>query len=259
MSIQPLRQSVRPSPVFLLLVALTVAGGALAWSGADAARPSARIGVFLFVIAGWLVSLCLHEFGHAYSAWRFGDQDVAVRGYLTLNPLKYSNPFLSLVIPLLFIALGGIGLPGGAVYVRTGFMTPRQRTVVNLAGPFANLVLGVALLTTASLFFDRSHWVFWSAVAFLGFLQITALLLNLLPIPGLDGFNALEPHLSPATQRALQPAKQFGLLILLVVLLAPGPNRWFFSMVDSLVSLFDVPPQLVWSGMDLTRFWSGWL
>ena len=109
----------RPSPIFLAIVALTVVGGALAWSSADATRPLAYIGVFIFVIAGWLVSLCLHEFGHAYTAWRFGDHDVAVRGYLTLNPLKYSHPLLSLGLPVLFIALGGIGLPGGAVYVRT--------------------------------------------------------------------------------------------------------------------------------------------
>ena len=71
--------------------------------------------MFVFVVFGWLVSLCLHEFGHAYTAWRYGDQDVEVRGYLTLNPLKYANPLLSLGVPLLFIALGGIGLPGGAV------------------------------------------------------------------------------------------------------------------------------------------------
>ena len=72
------------------------------------------------MVFGWLVSLCLHEFGHAYTAWKYGDRDVEVRGYLTLNPLKYTNPLLSLGLPVLFIALGGIGLPGGAVYVRTG-------------------------------------------------------------------------------------------------------------------------------------------
>lgn len=115
MSVRPLRQSVRPSPVFLALVALTVLGGVLAWLSAQTIRPLAYIGVFTFVIAGWLVSLCLHEFGHAYTAWRFGDHDAAVRGYLTLNPLRYSSPMLSLGLPLLFIALGGIGLPGGAV------------------------------------------------------------------------------------------------------------------------------------------------
>jgi Zn-dependent protease len=258
-SVRPLHQSVRPSPIFLLLVVITIAGGVLAWLAAATDAPMAYVGVFLFVIAGWLVSLCLHEFGHAYTAWRFGDTDVEVRGYLTLNPLKYSNPVLSLGLPLLFIALGGIGLPGGAVYLRTGFMTPRQRTIVNLAGPFANLVLAVLLLAAARFFYDPRHAVFWAGVAFLGFLQVTALLLNLLPIPGLDGYAALEPHLSPATQRSLEPAKQFGFLILLVVLLAPSLNRWFFSAVFWFVELSGVSPALAMAGGGLTRFWSAWL
>ena len=115
MNIRPLRQSVRPSPIFLGIVALTLAGGGLAWFCGDAIEPLSYGAVFVLVVAGWLVSLCLHEFGHAYTAWKFGDHDIAVRGYLTLNPLKYSNPMLSLGLPLLFIALGGIGLPGGAV------------------------------------------------------------------------------------------------------------------------------------------------
>lgn len=259
MSIRPLHQSVRPSPVFLALVAITAVGGVMAWTAAQSTGPTARIGVFVFVIGGWLVSLCLHEFGHAYTAFRFGDHDVEARGYLTLNPLKYSHPLLSLGLPLLFIALGGIGLPGGAVYLRTGFMTPRQRTLVNLAGPFANLVLAVVLLTATRLFFDHEHAVFWAGVAFLGFLQVTALVLNLLPIPGLDGYAALEPHLSPSTQRALEPVRQWGFMILIVLLVAPGLNRVFFSGVFWLFGLSGVPSGLALFGGDLTRFWSAWL
>lgn len=231
----------------------------MAWLAAGVPGPLGRVGVFVFVIAGWLVSLCLHEFGHAYTAWRFGDHDVAVRGYLTLNPLKYSHPMLSIGLPLLFIALGGIGLPGGAVYLHTGFMTPRQRSLVSLAGPLANLVLAVLLLGAAGLFYEPGHTVFWAGVAVLGFLQVTALALNLLPIPGLDGYGALEPHLSAATRRAVEPAKQFGFLILLVVLLAPGPNRFFFSAVFSVFDLSGVSRGLVGIGLQLTRFWSAWL
>jgi Zn-dependent protease len=258
-NIRPLHQSVRPSPIFLAIVAITVAGGVLAWLAAASVRPLAYVGVFIFVVAGWLVSLCLHEFGHAYTAWRFGDHDVAMRGYLTLNPLKYSSPLLSLALPLVFIALGGIGLPGGAVYVRTAFMTPRQRTLVSLAGPAANLVLAVVLLAVTRAFYDPDHGVFWSAVAFLGFLQITALLLNLLPIPGLDGYGALEPHLSPETQRAVAPAKQFGFLFLIVLLLAPALNQWFFSVVFWFFDLSGVPAPLASIGAQLTRFWSAWV
>ncbi|GJF20079.1 putative zinc metalloprotease Rip2 [Mycolicibacterium cyprinidarum] len=249
----------RPSPIFLAIVALTAAGGAVAWLSAQQIRPMAYVGVFIFVIFGWLVSLCLHEFGHAYSAWRFGDRDVAVRGYLTLNPLKYSHPLLSLGLPVLFIALGGIGLPGGAVYVQTAFMTKRQKTLVSLAGPAVNLAFAVVLLTLTQLLYDPAHSVFWAGVAFLGFLQVTALVLNMLPIPGLDGYGALEPHLSPETQRAVQPAKQWGFFILLMLLLAPGLNQWFFSAVYWLFELSGVPSALSSIGGQLTRFWSAWL
>jgi Zn-dependent protease len=261
-SIRPLRQSVRPSLIFWAIVAITAVGGVIAWlsplSAAGEASPLAYVGVFTFVVFGWLVSLCLHEFGHAFTAWRYGDHDVEVRGYLTLNPMKYSNPLLSLGLPVLFIALGGIGLPGGAVYVRTSWMTPRQRTTVSLAGPFANVMLAILLLLLTRLLWDAEHSVFWSGVAFLAFLQVTAVILNLLPIPGLDGYGALEPHLSADTQRSLQPFKQWGFFIVLILLIAPSLNRWFFSVVFWFFDLSGVPSFLVSNGSILTRFWSAW-
>ncbi|WP_445162339.1 site-2 protease family protein [Mycobacterium sp. Dal123C01] len=250
--------SVRPSPIFLALIGLTAVGGVLAWLAGTTVKPLAYAGVFVFVIAGWLVSLCLHEFGHAVTAWRFGDHDEAVRGYLTLDPRRYAHPGLSLLLPMVFIALGGIGLPGAAVYVRTWFMTPTRRTLVSLAGPAANLLLAVLLLTLTRLLFDPEHWVLWAGVAFLGFLQIMAVVLNLLPIPGLDGYDALEPHLSPETQRAVAPAKQYGVFILLFLLLAPVVNQWLFAVVDWFFDFSGVPHLLASAGNSLTRFWSRW-
>ena len=251
-----MRESVRPSPIFLGLVGLTAVGGVLAWLAGSSVRPLAYAGVFVFVIAGWLVSLCLHEFGHAFTAWRFGDHDVEVRGYLTLDPRRYSHPALSLLLPIIAIALGGIGLPGAAVYVRTWFMSPTRRTLVSLAGPAANLVLAVLLLALTRLLYDPEHAVLWSGVAFLGFLELMAVLLNLLPVPGLDGYDALEPHLSPETQRALAPAKQYGFFIVLFVFLAASP--WIFAVVLWFFDLSGVPEVLVSWGNSLTRFWSRW-
>ena len=229
----------------------------MAWLAGDSVRPMAYAGVFTFVIAGWLVSLCLHEFAHALTAWRFGDHDAEVRGYLTLDPRRYSHPALSLLLPMIVIALGGIGLPGAAVYLRTWFMSPRRRTLVSLAGPAANLILAVLLLTLTRLLYDRDHLVLWSGVAFLGFLQLTAVLLNLLPIPGLDGYDALEPHLSPETQRALTPAKQYGFFILLFVLLAASP--WVRGVVLWFFDFSGVPQVLVGWGDSLTRIWRRWI
>jgi Zn-dependent protease len=253
-----LHHSVRPSPIFWAIVALTALGGGLAyWVGARLGS-LAYVAVFIFVIAGWVVSLCLHEFSHAFTAWRFGDRDAAVRGYLDLDPRRYSNPVLSLALPIVITALGGIGLPGAAVYLRTSFMTARQRTLISLAGPAANLLLAVLLLGLTRLYLDPMHPVLWAGVAFLGFLQVTAVLLNLLPIPGLDGYSALEPHLSPETQRALEPFKPYGVLILLLIFFAPVLNRWFFGMVFWLYELSGVPSNWALAGMELTKIWNAW-
>jgi Zn-dependent protease len=258
-SIRPAHQSVRPSPIFLGFVALTAVGGVLAWFAGLDHELLAYIGVFLFIIAGWVVSLSLHEFAHAFTAWRFGDQDVAVRGYLTLNPFKYAHPLLSVVLPVVVILIGGIGLPGGAVSVQTSLMTKSQKSVVSLSGPMINVVSAVVLLVLTRLLVDAEHVVFWAALAFMGFLQVTAAVLNLLPIPGLDGYGAIEPHLSPETQRALAPAKQWAFLIFLVLLIATPISGYFWSLVNGFVAASGIPDGLVPTGFHLTRFWSAWM
>src|SRR5258708_38861609 len=121
-------------------------------------------------------------------------------------------------------------------------MTAKQRPLVGVAGPAATLVLAALRLEVTNLFFGPLRPVLWAGVAFLGFLQITALLLNMLPIPGLDGYGALEPHLSPETQRALEQFKPYGFLLLFLLLLAPPLNQWFFGIVEWFYGLSDVPP-----------------
>ncbi|BDT93679.1 MULTISPECIES: site-2 protease family protein [Nocardia] len=249
-------RAVRPSPVFLLVIALTAVGGALAWDAPlDSAR--AKAGVFVFVVAGWVVSLCLHEFAHAYTAWRAGDREVELRGYLTLNPLKYSHPLLSIVLPMVFIALGGIGLPGGAVYVHTHNVAPRTQRIISGAGPAVNALCAVLLLVTVRVLGSSSaHPAFWFGVSFLAFLQITAALLNLIPLPGLDGYGIVEPSLSYQTRRSLDQFKPFGMLILFALLFTPAINEVFFDAVYALFELSGVPSSWSRYGGYLTRFWT---
>jgi Zn-dependent protease len=137
-------------------------------------------------------------------------------------------------------------------------MTKRQKTLVSLAGPATNLVFAIVLLVVTRLVWEPDHEVFWAGMAFLGFLQVTAFVLNMLPVPGLDGYSALEPHLSPQTQRALAPAKGWAFFILLLLLFTPQVNRWFFGMVFWFFDASGVPRWLIGDGMDFTRFWSAW-
>jgi len=80
----------------------------------------ATVVTFLVVIVGWVFSLCLHEFSHALVAYYGGDTSVREKGYLTFNPLKYTHPVYSILMPMIFLLLGGIGLPGGRSTSRPG-------------------------------------------------------------------------------------------------------------------------------------------
>ncbi|NNH75509.1 site-2 protease family protein [Nocardia uniformis] len=247
--------SVRPSPVFLVLVAIAVGGGVLAWD-ADLFARQAKVGVFIMVVAGWIVSVCLHEFAHAYVAWRAGDHDVELRGYLTLNPLKYSHPLLSIGLPLVFIAIGGFALPGGAVYVQSHDFSARTQRVLSGAGPMVNLLCAIVLLTIIGLFgSEESHSAFWFGLSFLAFLQIFATVLNLIPVPGTDGYGILEPSLSYQRRRSLDQIKPYGILILVALLFVPEVNQVFFTTIRSLFELSGIPARWEQNGNWLTRFW----
>ncbi|MGW0433809.1 site-2 protease family protein [Micromonospora sp. NPDC003197] len=249
------RQAFRPSPIFLALVALFATSGVMAWNGFG----NVRLDVFLFVVSGWLVSLCLHEYAHAVVAFRAGDRAVAHRGYLTLNPLKYSHPLLSIVFPVVIVLLGGIGLPGGAVWVDRHQIPGRLRhSLVSLAGPATNVVFALVLVVPLVLATDvDAHQEFWAGLALLAFLQLTASVLNLLPVPGLDGGNIIQPWLSPQWRRGYDLMAPYGFILLFALLWNPRIGGWFFDAVFAVGDLLGLPAWLYAEGLRLIRFWQG--
>jgi Zn-dependent protease len=249
------RAAFRPSPIFLALVALFVTSGVMSWNGYG----NVRFDVFLFVVSGWLVSLCLHEYAHAVVAYRAGDRDIAHRGYLTLNPLKYSHPLLSIVLPVVVVLLGGIGLPGGAVWVDRHAIPGRLRhTLVSLAGPATNVLFTLVLVIALRIGFGAGgSLAFWAGVGLLAFLQLTASVLNLLPVPGLDGGNMIEPWLSPQYRRMYDLFAPYGFILLFALLWSPRINGWFFGAIFSVADFLGLPPQLYGLGFELIRFWRG--
>jgi Zn-dependent protease len=247
------REAFRPSVLFLCVLALFVVSAVMTWLRFG----SVRLDVFLFVISGWVVSLCLHEYAHALTAYKAGDVGVAQRGYLTLNPLKYTHWLLSLALPLFFLIFGGIGLPGGAVWVDHTWIRGRLKdTLISLAGPGMNVLFTVALVAPLAAGVDYvGHLEFWSAWAFLAWLQLTASVLNLIPVPGVDGGNALRPWLSHDWRRGFDAVAPYGMLIFLLLLWEPRANVIFFNTVDSLGRLIGLPPGLPGYGRSLFMFW----
>lgn len=249
-------RSVRPSLVFLALLAVAIVGGVLL-ALTDGSSARAIGGMWLLILGGWLVSLCLHEFAHAFTAYRYGDHSSELRGYLTLDPLKYTHPGLSLVLPLLIILIGGIGFPGGAVYLNTAGMTPAQRSRVSLAGPGTNLILGVILLLIVRFLPEsQSTGNLAAGLTFLAFLQITAAILNLIPMPGFDGYGAIEPYLSPQTRQSANKIAPFGFLVIFgLIFFVPPIARAFFGLIYAIIGAFGVDANLMADAYRLFLFW----
>ncbi|WP_405747338.1 site-2 protease family protein [Streptomyces canus] len=244
----------RISPVFLGIVAVTAVTGWATWTG-FAERTD--IAVFLFVTGAWIVSLCLHEYAHARTALHSGDISIGAKGYLTLNPLAYTHALLSIVLPVIFVIMGGIGLPGGAVFIERDRIRGRWRhSLISAAGPLTNVLFAIAC--TAPFWLDSLDGVppaFRYALAFLALLQISAAILNFLPVPGLDGYGIIEPWLSHDVKRQIEPFAPFGLLFVFALLWVPQINSVFFDLVHAVLNGLGVSEAEASNGWSLYRFW----
>jgi Zn-dependent protease len=253
-----LRGVLTVSPVFLGILSATVVSGVMLALGIlpDLAGPL----TIVFVTAGWITSLCIHEFGHALVAYLGGDRAMATSGYLTLNPLRYTNVLLSLVMPIIFLLLGGIGLPGGAVYINHSALRSKAwDSAVSVAGPVGTLLCG---LVVAAPFFlpglnsaTLGHLEFYEALAFLAFIEAIALVLNLLPIPGLDGFGILRPWLPYSFQDFAVRFGQMAIIGVFIVLwFVPTVSHAFFGAVLQVTDLGGIPRFLIAYGQAHMQF-----
>jgi Zn-dependent protease len=253
-----LRGVLAVSPVFFGILSATVVSGAILALGILPGLDGPM--TIVFVTAGWITSLCIHEFGHAFVAYLGGDRAVATSGYLTLNPLRYTNVLLSLVMPIIFLLLGGIGLPGGAVYINHSVIRSKAwDSAVSVAGPVGTLLCG--LLVAAPFFLPGltsmplGRLEFYEALAFLTFIEAIALVLNLLPIPGLDGFGILRPWLPYSIQDYAVRFGQMAIIGVFIVLwFVPPVSHAFFGAVLHLTDITGIPRVLIAYGQAHMQF-----
>jgi Zn-dependent protease len=192
--------------------------------------------LFWAALIGWILSVVLHEFAHGAVAYWGGDWTIRERGGLTLNPLQYVDPFMSIILPAIFLLMGGLPLPGGVTYIRRDLLRGRTwETAVSLAGPAMNFLIFLACALPlhpafgwANYAVHPSQWTNGQAfLAAMAMLQFTAIVLNLAPVPPLDGFGALLPWLKPDTQTKLTaPGVGMMMFIGYFLILNAVPQVW---------------------------------
>jgi len=241
------------------LIGVGLLATAIALGAALALGPPSKTPLtFGFVMVGWVLAVMAHEFGHAAVAYLAGDHTVRAKGYLSFDPRRYGDIGTSLVIPLIALALGGIGFPGGAVYLRNDLMrSPAWRAAASLAGPGATLAVLVVLAIVLGAWSRIAlPGPLFDAIAMLAFLQAMALILNLLPLPGLDGFNAIRPFMPASWNPALRRLDSLALLILLAaVFFVPGFSDLLFGGAATVANLLGVPLDAMQGGWDAFHFW----
>src|ERR1041385_3607253 len=147
----------------------------------------------LIMYLGMLVLLTFHEFGHAWMAWRCGDDTAKDQGRVSLNPLVHMDLIGTVILPLVMLLSPGVGrfLIGWAKPVPVNpnnLRNPRVDDIlVTLAGPWMNLLLAVIIMGLARMGVMANSESMVGLCFMMARLSLFLCFFNLLPIPPLDG------------------------------------------------------------------------
>ena len=167
-----------------------------------------------------VIGLTFHEFSHAFVADQLGDHRPRALGRVSLNPLRHIDPFGA----ILFLLVGfGYARP---VPVNPYALRPGRigMAMVAAAGPVANVVVALVLaIVFRSIRISGLRVDFVEAVVYYGVLYNFVLaILNLIPIPPLDGYNVVLAFLPPRYAFTVQRYAQYGFFLLLLLIFIPG-------------------------------------
>lgn len=184
-----------------------------------------------------LLAVSVHEAGHAWMSYKFGDDTAYLLGRVTINPVKHTDPIGTLLIPILAFVFGTIGGALGQIpligWGKPTPVNPRKWTryklanvMVSIAGVLANLILLIIGVIVAKImmsqgfdireFFGQTQNPLAIFVGNLMLLNLSLFVFNLLPFPPLDGSKILSTFLPESFQPVIEFLEQFGFIILLI-------------------------------------------
>ena len=198
---------------------------------------------FLTFLPIFFISIAVHEFAHAFSAWRLGDDTAKNQGRLTLNPFKHADLIGTYIMPLASFA-SGFALIGWAKPVpvnRANFKNHfRDDAIVSFAGPLSNFILAIIFFicfiisAKSGLKFEQHILnIFWYGV----FFNIFLFAFNLLPVPPLDGSFILFDLFPNKLTAGILRLGFYGSIILMFIIYSPL-WAYFMKFINLILSLF---------------------
>jgi len=192
---------------------------------------------FLFVLPIFLVSLTIHEYAHAWVAYRYGDDTAKSMGRLTLNPLAHISLFGTIILP--FLVHFGWAKP---IPVNFSILTKKQIFHVAIAGPLANILLALILAAAFRLFRLGAIPLLGNFVLLAILFNIILAVFNLIPVPPLDGSRLVYTLLkSPPAVNAYNKFARYGIFILIAFLLLGGFQMIILPLVALFYALLGLP------------------
>ena len=209
--------------------------------------PEEAIEIFALLAIFLLVAFPVHEFAHAFAAYRLGDGTARMFGRLTLDPVAHFDPFGGLLLAATLITshgMSGFGWAKPTPYLPQNLRGGvRGEAIVALAGPLSNLVLAAAaailfrIIEAANLAVPE---IVTTILLTFIFINILLMVFNLIPIPPLDGSKVLYAFLSPQAAWTVRPfLDRYGFIILLVAIFLPIPpvNQPALSIVVDVIGV----------------------
>lgn len=198
--------------------------------------------VLLIIVPAVLYSIILHEISHGYAAYLLGDKTAKNLGRLTLNPLKHIDPFGTILLPIMLFYTTGLAFGyAKPVPINPRYFKHSERgmMITGAAGPLSNLIIGtfLGLIVKSGLIVGILAKEILLLIIMINFFLA---LLNLIPIPPLDGSRILVYFLPPKMKFKYYQLEKFGLILMFLLLFFASDKLYtvFYSILYPVLRFF---------------------